>query len=494
MLSCFLCTSSFGTVVLLFRHLKLFHGMYPGKSLKCGQTGCCLQFSSYSGFRRRLINIHALTDNMRVPHETLSNYDTDECNNSQSINEVPSTSSQCQNAETVTPMSSHKKDMCASIVAKLLGSGVPNTVVLSTIENLQEFVDDLQSDIQNQILNLIPETNTCRSAIEEVFKSLENPFSQLNSDNKWKKYFKDKWGIVQPVELHLGVRYDTRRNNRTENYEQVPVNDKFIYVPILKTFQFIFRNENICEMMQTFTQSDVYEDFCDGSYFKSHPLFSVHRFALQIQLFYDKFECANPLGSKKGIHKVGCLYFILRNLPPKLNSALMNIHLVSLFHAQDAKRYGIDEVLKPLIRDLKILETDGVPVPFAEQPIYGTLAQVTGDNLGMHTILGFLESFSANYFCRFCLIDKCSAQSIFSEDDPSLTLRSPDLNEQHYASLVDDPTLTSSFGVKRKSMLNTLQYFNTAENYAVDIMHDILEGVGQYEVRLLFEYLIAFYL
>ena len=37
---------------------------------------------------------------------------------------------------------------------------------------------------------------------------------------------------------------------------------------------------------------------------------------------------------------------------------------------------------------------------------------------------------------------------------------------------------------------NTLQYFNVAENDAVDITHDILEGVGQYEVRLLFGYLI----
>lgn len=206
---------------------------------------------------------------------------------------------------------------------------------------------------------------------------------------------------MQPVELHLGVRYDTRRNNTTGTYEQIPVNSKFISVPIPKTFQFILRNEKICEMMQTFTQSDVYEDFCDGSYFKSHPLFSVLRYALQIQLYYDEFEC----GSKKGRHKVGCLYFILRNLPPELNSALLNIHLVSLFHAQDAKRYGIDEILKPLIRDLKILEADGIPVPFAVQPIYGMLAQITGDNLGMHTIFGFLESFSAKYFCRFCLID-----------------------------------------------------------------------------------------
>lgn len=166
--------------------------------------------------------------------------------------------------------------------------------------------------------------NSCKSAIEEVLKSLENPLSQLNTDTKWKKYFKDKWGIVQPVELHLvvlGVRYDTRRNNTTGTYEQIPVNNKFSYVPILKTLQFILRNKKKCDMMQTFTQSDVYEEFCDRSYFKSHPLFSVHRNALQTQLYYDEFKCANPLGSKKGIYKVGCLYFILRNLPPKLNSA-----------------------------------------------------------------------------------------------------------------------------------------------------------------------------
>lgn len=146
--------------------------------------------------------------------------------------------------------------------------------------------------------------------------------------------------------------------------------------------------------------------------------------------------------------------------------------------------------MKPLVKDLKILETSGVAVPFAEVSVYGTLAQITGDNLGIHGILGFMESFSANYLCRFCLTDKSSAQSVFSEDDPRVTLRSPVLNHQHYTNLVDDPTLASSFGIKRKCILNTLQYFNIAENYAVDIMHDILEGVGQYEVKLLFLYLI----
>jgi len=216
--------------------------MYPGKNLrlKCAQAGCCLQFSSYSGFRI-------------VPYETPSTYENEK-DNSHSLNdEIPSTSSQCQNVESGPSVSTHKKDMCASIIAKLLGSGVPNTVVLSTIENLEEFVEDLQSNIKDHVLNLVTDNNPSRPAIEELFKRLENPFSQLNTDTKWKKYFRDKWGVVEPVELRFGVRYETKRNNKTGTYEQVPVNDKFIYIPILKTLQFIFRNENICEMMQTCT-------------------------------------------------------------------------------------------------------------------------------------------------------------------------------------------------------------------------------------------------
>ena len=58
----------------------------------------------------------------------------------------------------------------------------------------------------------------------------------------------------------------------------------------------------------------------------------------------------------------------------------MNIHLVSLFHAQDSKRYGIDEILQPLLKYLKILETTGIAVLFAEVSVCDTLAQITGDN------------------------------------------------------------------------------------------------------------------
>ena len=37
-------------------------------------------------------------------------------------------------------------------------------------------------------------------------------------------------------------------------------------------------------------------------------------------------------------------------------------------------------------------------------------------------------------------------------------------------------------------------FLHTSDNYAADIMHDLLEGVVQYELKLVFEYLVDKYL
>lgn len=46
-------------------------------------------------------------------------------------------------------------------------------------------------------------------------------------------------------------------------------------------------------------------DFCDGSAYSSHPLYSAHPEALQIILYYDDVEVCNPIGSKSKQHKLG---------------------------------------------------------------------------------------------------------------------------------------------------------------------------------------------
>ena len=48
-------------------------------------------------------------------------------------------------------------------------------------------------------------------------------------------------------------------------------------------------------------------DYCDGSIYKNHPLFSTDPKALQIMLYYDDVEVVNPIGSRTKTHKLGRL-------------------------------------------------------------------------------------------------------------------------------------------------------------------------------------------
>lgn len=198
--------------------------------------------------------------------------------------------------------------------------------------------------------------------IQHCFNNLDNPFTAFNTQTKRRQYFDEKWDLVQPKEYVLGVRLDTRKNRTTGVYSQIQVTDRYMYVPILGTLRSIFKNKDIreCFFQEKPFDEGIYKDINDGLYFRRHPLFSKKKHALQILVYFDEFEKANPLGAKKGIHKLGAVYFTLKNLPPKFNSALMNIHLVALCYTEDLKKYGFDKILKPLISHLKILETDGI--------------------------------------------------------------------------------------------------------------------------------------
>ena len=55
-------------------------------------------------------------------------------------------------------------------------------------------------------------------------------------------------------------------------------------------------------------QDGLLSDYCDGSAYKSHPLFSQIHHSLELILYYDDVEICNPLGSKAKNHKLCELY------------------------------------------------------------------------------------------------------------------------------------------------------------------------------------------
>ena len=61
-------------------------------------------------------------------------------------------------------------------------------------------------------------------------------------------------------------------------------------------------------------------------------------------------------------------------------------------------------------------------------------------------------------------------------------------HESYCISIEQDETgkLSKEYGINRNSILNELLYFNVCDGSLLpDIMHDLLEGVLQYEVKLL---------
>lgn len=50
-------------------------------------------------------------------------------------------------------------------------------------------------------------------------------------------------------------------------------------------------------------EDGLFCDYCDGSFLQNHPMKSPE--TLYLSFYFDELEVANPLGSKRGKHKLG---------------------------------------------------------------------------------------------------------------------------------------------------------------------------------------------
>ena len=80
------------------------------------------------------------------------------------------------------------------------------------------------------------------------------------------------------------------------------------------------------------------------------------------------------------------------------------MYLALGYYTDHIKTYIWEAVLKLLINELKILETHDINLTIEgiETNFKVILSFVTGDNLFLNSILGFVESFSALNPCRQC--------------------------------------------------------------------------------------------
>lgn len=196
---------------------------------------------------------------------------------------------------------------------------------------------------------------------------------------------------------------------------------------------------------------------------------------------------SNP-GSHSGIHKMGCIYYTVAALPPEYLSALENIFVAYLFHSADRgvnNKVLNDVMFSSLIQELIDLQENGITIHIAsvDKIIYFALGLILGDNLGLNSILGFVESFNANYCCRICRCPKHDLRKMLHE--PFNLIQ----NENNYETDVNLNSVSNS-GINERCVFNKVPNFHVVQNMVCDFMHDIPEGVARYDMALVIKHLI----
>ncbi|KAE8739857.1 hypothetical protein FOCC_FOCC014644 [Frankliniella occidentalis] len=242
--------------------------------------------------------------------------------------------------------------------------------------------------------------------------------------------------------------------------------------------------EQIEESFQRVSTPGFYEDYTDGSAFREHPVCGLMK-TIQLTFYQDAFEFY-PLSPTAGTYKCIGFYFFLGNFHPNARSKVDAIQLALIVKENDLRYFGQEAVLKALIDEMTELSTNGIKYKGETIPV--VFNNMCGDNLGQHTIGGFLEAFNSDYYCRFC-----TATKEMVRENPTCTLpfRTPEEYDNITAELLSEENkLYQKKGIKRPSELNKIPFYHVCNGQPPCISHDILEGIGKADFALFLRYFV----
>lgn len=223
----------------------------------------------------------------------------------------------------------------------------------------------------------------------------------------------------------------------------------------------------------------------DGSIWQERTREMCCRTVIPINIYFDDFTTSDTSSCHSKSTSICAVYLNIPSMPAYLQGKLSNILTVGFIKSQDRKKMNNDKTLHRLIELLIELETKGITVSIdgEEQRVFFVLGFIVGDNLGVNGILDYVESFRANFFCRVCKRRRIQTETDAKEH--SEVFRSP-MSYDHDVRL----GIVSETGIKASSPFNKIPSYHVTHNFVFDIMHDIFEGVGIYDLQHMLYYFV----
>lgn len=496
-MKCTICEKKFLCLKKYVIHIEYAHNLT--NYYKCPIGNCQRLYNRRDNFKRHVLDKHADYQNdeqnsfstIKSPPKIQNSFQEEIQNNDCEFVEDSVSDNVFDIKSNINKFTRILQTTVTNLVAKLYGNLGLNR---STI---QVVVDTISLFLKSGMLNILKDSceylghgiggthNNILEGIIHMINILENAFGPLDTEYKRIQYFESSANFIAPSEKIIGVSGDQQRKNN--EIIMTLKNHCCYFVPMRHTLKLLLEIPGVfnaitayCDKFQKFSNdTSCITSLLQGSLWqKLRKSFPLNQIVFPIIVYFDDFESLNPLGSHAGCYKIGSVYFSIAAIPPEYASRLDNIFLSLIFYSGDRVKFGNQQTFDILIQELIFLETSGVDVNIDGGGnlvnVKFCLVALTGDNLGVHAILGLNESFSSTYYCRFCTSSKTIMKTQTIEYSQSLRLS--ENYEEH---------LASNLGVKEPCIWNKLPNFHIYENLCCDIMHDIFEGVLRYDMALI---------
>lgn len=462
---CTKCSRATFTLIKLIQHVDLVHAHEPNFTITCGLNNCKSTFKVYESFRRHVYRKHS--EHVKPNNQTngIENVDTGGDDEHPEEDKPP-----CMD----TLLINFKENLCNFVLKCREKNHIPQSVQQEIINDMnflfcyfkENYDSFITYHLQQNGFNVLecPELQEILKSNDFFVKATE----AIRSPYMLKEHCKSKLSLVEPVQQILR----SEMGQEIGTYSYVPIKD------VLTNYFSIEDMDEDIEVTKHLERDPNYlSDYTDGTHFKTHPFFKDNPDALRLHFYEDEFEVVNPLGAKRGKHKLCAFYYTVGNINGKHRSKLNHIHLALLVRYTYVKTCGLQTILKPLINDLKKLETEGIKVKVngTEKTIHAGLATFSADNLSAHMLARFTMSFNSHRICRFCMATYDEMKKSFHEED--FVLRRFETHEYHLKACCENAELKKAYGVTGPCPFSELKYFDTTTAFPPDIMHDILEGV-----------------
>ncbi|XP_036320474.1 uncharacterized protein LOC118734989 [Rhagoletis pomonella] len=492
---CTECEISFSCITSLFHHLTLQHNSRQNDTFRCKESNCYRTFMSMTKFRKHLVTFHVIPIKSTQINRNLSQQKYIATEKLESL----STKLDSQD-ETNTEQPYNAKDnnndngneglhtVFFKYTAKLYADHrLPRIFVQETIESTKQLFEEILCILKKDIENEMKSSNIKHDLKRKILSKFDNttlPFTNFATEHLRFKAFRESGFFIKAKEYIVGDRVDDKLNNGIIQKKIVEVTaqcipmretlGKFLSIPgVFKSV-----HNNYCNLM---SNDKIITNFVQGKLWRNKvKSFSPHKIVLPLFLYFDDFEINNPLGSHSGIQKLGGLYFSIPCLPPEMNSLIENVFVAGLCHSQDRVVFKNHRIFHIFIDELNYLESKGIEIETEKgiQRVFFVLGLILGDNLGLNAVLGFSESFNANFYCRLCSLSKSEIQ--FESREKKMRLESYERDV-----MLNDAKKT---GIKERSVWDGVQSFQSVENYAVCFLHDGFEGVLKYVMAQILHY------